>query len=470
MYFNTEDDKDITILVVEDESIVALDIIQKLRNLGFTPLKPVDTGKKAVASVIRDKPDLVILDIMIKGDVDGIETAALIRETRSVPFIFFSAFSDDETLKRVKQTEPYGYIPKSSNNIDLYTTIKIALQRFSIEAAYHSREELLSTTMKSITDAVIGVNEEGAIIFWNDGAEKMFGWRESEVSGMNIALLLPPYIPNDFPDILEEHIKQESTKSFDTLFQNKDGKTLNVSATLSPVYSLNGEFNGFTLVIKDISERKELEKQIIDILEEERFRIGRELHDNLGQYLTGVLLKLKVLENKLSAKDLTEERDLALRISSHVKDSLKKTREMARGFIALGLEDRTLLDALEELTSRFSHIQHVTVACSSSINEEVTDHSVIAQLYHIAQEAITNAVKHSGGTIVEVILSCDETEIVMKVTDNGRGMDSGQKSGLGLKIMKYRADMIQGKLYIYSSRKGTTVSCSIPKAVLRRTR
>ncbi len=469
MYLQISDDRNIKILVVEDESIVALDLTQRLRSLGFNPLKPVDTGQKALVAVIEHKPDLVILDIKIKGDIDGIETASIIRGIRSLPYSFISAYNDKETLKRIRQVEPYGYIPKSSNNIDLYTTVKIALQRFSIEKAYHRNEELLATIMKSITDAVIGVNGAGEIIFWNNGAVKIFGWMESEIQGMDISILIPSYIPNEFPDIIEKSVKEGKEKVFDTVLKDKNGKIISVITTLSPAYSLTGEFNGYSLVVKDITEQKKLEKQIIDVLEEERFRIGQDLHDNLGQYLTGILLKLKVLENSLSQKQFDQEKDLVIRIASHVKEALGKTREISRGLVTLGLEDITLFDALEELTSYFSHLENVHITLSSFIDEEIKEHSIIAQLYHIAQEAVTNALKHSGGTDVKIILSCNETEVVMKVEDNGNGMNMKSTEGLGLKIMKYRADMIQGRLYVYSREgKGTTVSCSIPKAVLRR--
>ncbi len=468
MHLNIENDKSIKILVVEDESIIALDITQKLRNLGFNPLKPVNTGEKAIRSVEENRPDLIILDIKLKGDMDGIETAAVIKKKKSVPFIFFSAFHDRETLERVKMTEPYGYIPKSSNNIDLYTTVKIALQRFSIEKAFHRREELFSATMRSITDAVLGVNGTMEILFWNSGAEKMFGWKESEVQGMDISLLTPSFIPNEFPEIIEKIIRKGRSKNFDAVLQHKNGTIISVSMTLSPIWGLGGEYNGFSLVIKDISERKELEKQIIDILEEERFRIGQELHDNLGQYLTGILLKLKVLENELSKKNLSEQKDLAVRISSHVRESLKKTREISRGLVTLGLENVTLSDALQDVISYFSNIKEVTITFISTIDNEVRNHRIIAQLYHIAQESVTNALKHSGGSVIKIILTSDETEIIMRIVDNGRGIGSEKKKrGLGLKIMKYRAGMIHGRLCVYSKKgSGTTVLCSIPKAVI----
>lgn len=468
MLLSTEEDKNLKILVVEDESIVALDLTRNLKKIGFTPLIPVNSGKKALESVRKNEPDLVILDIKIKGNMDGIQTAEEIKKVRSLPFIFFSAFNDQKTLKRVKQTEPYGFIPKNSNNIDLYTTVKIALQRFSIEKEIHSKDRILSTTLQSITDAVIGVNREGRIITWNKGAETIFGWKDHEVFGTNISIITPSYIPNEIPGIIEDLSKEGTVKRYDSICQNKENRVLNVSTTISPIHELDGKISGFSLVIKDVSEKKELEKQIIDILEEERFRIGRDLHDNLGQYLTGILLKLKVLERNLVKNEMESDKDLVLRISSHVKMVLEKMRELSRGLTSPGFQNINLNESLEELASYFSNVHNLKIKCKSTIEKEVKDNRVITQLYHIAQEAITNAVKYADCSSIGVSLSCNETEIIMKIKDNGKGFDTKDSKGLGLKIMKYRADMINGQLQIFSSREtGTTVSCSIPKALLR---
>lgn len=468
MYLNCKDDKALKILVVEDEHIVALDITRTLRKLGFSPLKVVSTGESALKSVQELAPDLVILDIKLKGKIDGIETAEKIRQLRSTPYIYFSSYSDSITLERVKKTKPYGYILKNSNSIDLYTTIKMAIQRFSIEKENHKREELLSVTMKSITDAVIGLNKAGEIILWNKGAENIFLWCEPEILGINIGILIPDYIPNEFPEIIEDMSVKGIGSNFESIFKKKDNTIVSGLVTISPVHEYNGAFDGLSLVIKDISERKNLEKQIIDVMEKERFRIGRELHDNLGQYLTGILLKLKALENSLIRKKLKKETELVLRIASYVKISLEKTREISRGLVPSGLEKVSLIDALNSLASSYEDIQNIQITCQFSIDEDIMDYRIIAQLYHISQEAITNAVKHSGCTGIVMELSCNETEVIMKVVDNGKGIGIVEGNGLGLRIMKYRADIIHGRLHIYQSGKsGTTVSCSIPKAVLK---
>lgn len=462
-----EKDKEIKILVVEDEAIIAYELTKKLSQLGFNPLKYVDTGERAILSIEENSPDLVILDIKIKGAMDGIEIAEIIKENYEIPFIFLSAFSDSRSLERVRSTEPYGYIPKNSTKIDLYTTVKIALQRFMIEKEFQSKDKMLSATLRSISDAVIGLNREGFITAWNKGAENIFGWKIEEIIGENISILVPSYIPNEIPGIMDDLAEQGTFRLYDALCQRKDKSVLNVSITISPVDSKNGRINGFSFVIKDISEKKELEKQIIDILEEERFRIGRDLHDNLGQYLTGILLKLKVLETSLKEKELEEEKDLTGRISNHVKMVLERMRELSRGLIAMGLQKMSLKEAIQELTLFYSRVHGIDIRCSSEIDFEINNYRVVTQLYHIAQEAITNAVKHSGCSRIDVTLKIDETDIILSVKDNGKGFDKKSDPGLGLKIMKYRAGIINGHMQIFSSSTGTILICSVPKVLIR---
>ncbi len=468
MFTGIKDESGIKILVVEDEAIIAFELAMKLKQLGFSPLSPVNSGQDALDAIERENPDLVILDIKIRGDIDGIETAEVIRSDYDVPFIFFSAFSDDYSLKRVRKTEPYGFIPKNSTKIDLYTTIMIALQRFHIEKEFTSKDKLLSATLRSISDAVVGLDREGRVTAWNAGAGKIFGWSQDDILGENISVLLPPYIPNEIPGILEKLTRSGDFYQYDSLCQRKDGEVFNVSVTVSPVAEKNNRISGFSFVFKDISEKRELEKRIIDILEEERFRIGQDLHDNLGQYLTGILLKLKVLENSLSDDSLAVEKDLVKRISTHVKMVLERMRDMSKGLIALGLQKMCLKEALTELTSFFARTNGIEVIFNASVDPDIKNYRAVTQLYHIAQEALTNAAKHAHCSRVEVYLDDDATDIILTVIDDGKGFPDDRKDGLGLKIMKYRAEIINAHLEVYpSGERGTTVSCSVPKELLK---
>ena len=460
-------DKAVKILVVEDEAIIAHNLIGELKNIGFSPMGFVDTGEKAIMEIGENRPDLVILDISIKGKIDGIETAEIIKSRYGIPCIFYSGCEDPSCLTRARRAEPYGYIPKSSTRIDLYTTVRIALQRFRIEQEYRSKDRMLNATLRSISDAVVGLNPEGKIIAWNCGAEKIFGWVAADILNENVAVLVPSYIPNELPGIMDDLIKEGDFRQYDTLFQRKDKKIFNASITISPVDEPGGGITGFSLVVKDISDRKDLEKQIIDILEDERFRIGRDLHDNLGQYLTGILLKLKVLETSLGKKGMDDDKRFVVRISKHVKMVLDRMRELSRGLISLGLQKMSLEEAIQELILFYSRVNEIEILFNSEMDCKIVNYRVVVQLYHITQEAITNALKHASCSRIEIILKTDETDIILSIKDNGKGFTQSGSSGIGLKIMEYRAGIINGHFQIYSNSSGSTVQCSIPRKLIK---
>jgi len=143
------------ILVVEDENIVALDIRNRLKSLGYEVPAIAHTGEQAIAKAEEFMPDLVLMDIMLKGKRDGIETSNHIREKFDIPVIYLTAYADQSTFERAKITEPYGYILKPFEERELYTSIEMALYKHSVESRLKQREQWLSTTLKSIGDAVI---------------------------------------------------------------------------------------------------------------------------------------------------------------------------------------------------------------------------------------------------------------------------------------------------------------------------
>lgn len=128
-----EDTKDIKILVVEDESIIALNIKKKLKSFGYTVPAMATTGEEAIKMAEITFPDLILMDVRLKGEMDGIQTAAEIRKSFDIPIIFLTAYSDDKVLERAKKTEPYGYIVKPFKAHDLKSNIEVALYRFGMD-------------------------------------------------------------------------------------------------------------------------------------------------------------------------------------------------------------------------------------------------------------------------------------------------------------------------------------------------
>jgi PAS domain S-box-containing protein len=172
------------ILIVDDERIIGKDIELRLKKLGYRVAGMVSTGKKALEMIeASTSPDLILMDVKLKGKIDGIETAEIIRNRFDIPMIYMTAYSDHATLERVKVTEPFGYILKPFNEKKLHSTIEMALYKHKTERKLRENEEWLSTTLRSIRDGVITTDIIGNITFINHVAEELTGMKQQSVLG-----------------------------------------------------------------------------------------------------------------------------------------------------------------------------------------------------------------------------------------------------------------------------------------------
>jgi signal transduction histidine kinase len=204
-----------------------------------------------------------------------------------------------------------------------------------------------------------------------------------------------------------------------------------------------------------------VEKAIIEVEERERRRIGHDLHDDLGQRLTGISFRTQGLENRLRKKFMPEAED-ASRITSLIDSAKEQVKCLSRGLSPmLEKSDGNLILVLKELVSNIKSIYRVPCVLKCDKRISVTDKTLVSQLYRIAQEAANNAVKHAKPDSIEIHLSKDHDEITMIIKDDGAGINLPvRKSGMGLEIMKYRAGMINASLIIRRDIvKGTLVAC-----------
>ncbi|MDD1428920.1 response regulator, partial [Dolichospermum sp. ST_sed9] len=178
------------ILIVEDEVIVARNIANQLNQLGYIVTGKVSSGQAAINQAADSKPDLILMDIIIKGDMDGITTANHIHKELDIPIIFLTAYGDEQTLERAKVTQPFGYIVKPFTIRDLRIAIEIALVKHKLECELRESRDQLATLLNSMSDAVVATNEQGTITFINPAAEKITGWQEIEALGKNISEII----------------------------------------------------------------------------------------------------------------------------------------------------------------------------------------------------------------------------------------------------------------------------------------
>jgi signal transduction histidine kinase len=216
-----------------------------------------------------------------------------------------------------------------------------------------------------------------------------------------------------------------------------------------------------------VSELKRLEKQVMDIGDRERQKIGQDLHDDLCPHLIGVEGLGKVLVRKLSSK-AREEARLAGKITGLVKDAITKTRRLARGLCPVYLVDRGLESSLRELTAATESVFGVACRFVCRVPARIRDNLVATHLFHIVQEAVHNAVRHGQATAITVTMDGDDNRMQLSVEDNGIGIPEDlETEGMGLRIMGFRANMIHAVLDIQPLETGGTrvrVSLGSPAA------
>jgi PAS domain S-box-containing protein len=254
-------------MIVEDESIVALEIKDRIISLGYEVVNVVSSGEIAIIKAGESKPDLILMDIMIKGSMDGIETAKKIREKYDIPAIFLTAYSDEKTIQRAKISEPYGYLLKPLQERELRTTIEMALYKHRTEQALKQSQKWLSTILNSIGDAVIATDAEERIRFINPVAETITNWKQQEVLGEKFSEvyrvrneITNEVIENPATRVIREGITVGMANH--TVLLTKDDCKIPVEDTASPICDENGEIIGVVIIFHDVSERRRKEEQI----------------------------------------------------------------------------------------------------------------------------------------------------------------------------------------------------------------
>ncbi|HEY9832135.1 MAG TPA: PAS domain S-box protein [Stenomitos sp.] len=241
------------VLVIEDEWTIAQNTKETLENLNYHVPAMAATGEQAIQKAVELQPDLVLMDILLSGEMDGIEAAQQIQNRCNIPVVFLSAYSDSKTVQRVNATHPYGYLVKPWAAKTLNTTIQSALSRHKATVELRSQ---LAAILDSSNDAVIGEMLDGIIVGWNAGAEKIFGYWASEAIARSISILIPPNCANEMPQLLKRIERGEKIEHYETVRMRKDGQLIDVSVTIAPLKDTTGNIIGVSEVVRDLTEGK----------------------------------------------------------------------------------------------------------------------------------------------------------------------------------------------------------------------
>ncbi len=243
------------VLIVEDERIIALDLKEQLRRFGCEVVGIHPDAESAIAAVQDLHPDLVLMDIMIQGPVDGIEAARLLRDTTHVPVVFLTAYSDDATLERAKAADPHGFVLKPFKERELYSAIDIALHKATVERHLAENKALLDSILETIDDAVVSVDAALHVRFANPSAQRLFGMSAEDIAGEHFESICTLYDDdlNASISLFErEDIEGRILESV-YLLGERNAK-VNVQGTVRPVLDARGALDGYTIALRDISD------------------------------------------------------------------------------------------------------------------------------------------------------------------------------------------------------------------------
>ncbi len=403
-------------------------------------------------------PAVFSLSPIAKGDDQGIEG--------------FIGLAKDITLRKRIEAALVAMAGISAGGenktpIETGTLREEHVKRNVAEMALLDSYRFLQSIIDSVNDEVIVRSRENRIEMMNIAARR----RMSDMAGSDaccVNMLDGSVYPcDDCGNGNLVNVVRDAGKTvfFERIFTRGQKRHI-FEVSASPLLGDDGGLVGIVEVGRDVTDRRELERDVLRVYESEQQRIGQDLHDDLMQNLIAIDVLLKMAANSMKTKHAAEEEQdeelMRLReITRFLGNAISKTRRLARGLCPVALGQDSFIPAIRQMVNETAEIYGMECAVDIHVEEFPLDELTARHLYYIAKEAVTNVGKHSGATQIHVCFTQTADGLEMRVMDNGRGCDSeiGCRDGLGMRIMKYRADMIGAKFSIASGSDGTSVIC-----------
>jgi PAS domain S-box-containing protein len=338
------------------------------------------------------------------------------------------------------------------------------IERTQADAALHDRDERLQAILNTVGDAIITIDQHGVIRSVNAAAEQMFGYAAAEMIGQSVNLLMPSPYREAHDDYIAKYLKTGEKHiiglSREVEARRKDGSVFPADLAVTEIAHLKL----FTGVHRDLTERKRLEREVVEVASQQQQRIGQDLHDSVAQELTALSILTRDLAGILRTNP-AKAAPLVERIEQGLERSTQELRAVLRGLLPVAIDSEGLMAALTDLADRTQQEGKVTCTFDCPKPVSVADNLISTHLYLIAQEAVHNALKHGQPRAIRISLEADH-ELVLRVQCDGIGMpaEPPANKGLGLRIMRNRAAIIGAALTIEPAKPtGTIVTCALAR-------
>lgn len=505
-------------LIVEDE-VIAEATQDCLESLGYSVPDVVNSGEEAIRKVTEIRPDLVLMDISLKGDIDGVQAAEKIWNSLQIPVVYITGYSDRSTVQRAKIPGAFGYILKPFGEKELYITIETALQRHKLEMQLKEREQWLDTILRSIGDAVIVTDTNSCIKFLNPIAEAVTGWKQEDALDRNLQEVFniineKTHTPAENPVavLLEKGVIVYISEQ---LLISKNGIELLIDNSAAPIKARDGEITGAALVFRSsdrqqvakqklalLKQAKQLETQRAELqrlnqLKEEFFStIAHELQIPIANIKTAIQMLELILEQQgVFSSELNQESTQIIRYFQILHDQCEQELSLINNFLDLQrldtdadtLDLTTILlqhwlpGIVETFAERIRHKQqNLQVNISPNLPPLISD---LPGLKRIMTELLNNACKYTPpGEQITVTADAQSSIIQLKVGNSGveipadqlprifekfyriPNSDSSNQSGtgLGLALVKKLVEKLGGQISVTSQDGQTTFIMMFP--------
>jgi two-component system, LuxR family, sensor kinase FixL len=336
--------------------------------------------------------------------------------------------------------------------------------RTTKDTALAASEHRLQAVLDAAVDAIITIDYTGEIESFNEAAERMFGYCAPEVIGCNVSVLMGSPYREQHDDYVGRYLRTREPRVIgqrrDFTARRKDGTTFPVQVSVNEI----PELELFAGVVRDITEQRMLQQEIVRIATAEQRRIGDELHDTTQQELAGLGLLAQNLADNLRGQNLAAEHALAQKIASGIAATNRHVRSLAKGLVPVPVDAEGLMTALANLAERTGSEHGVSCRFVCPRPVRIADDSAALHLYRIAQEAVLNAVRHAAASEISIHLERTDLGLRIDVRDDGIGIDEKRRGdGLGLRIMEHRCGLMGGTFSARRrARRGTVIRCTVP--------
>jgi PAS domain S-box-containing protein len=458
-----------TVLLVEDDSGVARLMERALRREGYR-IVTAGSGEEAMDRVRRDRVDLLLLDLRLPDTEGGALIQRMVEAGCSIPFIVITGQGDERVAVDLMKRGALDYLPKDANFIELVpSVVRRGLEQLErgrrldeAETDWRESEARYRQLVEALPIAVYTCDTDGRITLFNRAAAALWGrepvigrdrWCEGHRIFDSAGAPLTPGRCFTARAIREGR----SVRDEEIIVERPDGGRSLALAYADPCRDASGAVVGAVNMLVDITERKELEREVLEVSSRVQQRIGQDLHDDLGQWLTSAAFLAEALAKTL-AKQSSEQAMDAERIAGYVCEAHNRARVLANGLLPAMIGSDGLVGALRELAATVTSMFGIRCLYEGPDAVEEIDPFTALHFYHIAQESSSNAVRHGGAGTVRILVRAGAGEVTMRVLDDGCGVPQPlpKTAGLGLRTMRYRAGIIGAALEIRPRAEGGT--------------